>query len=85
MTLTPIQEAMCAVIKQGGMARAAEIARSAGVDYVEVSREIIELPYEYGSVARKHKAGPWTLTMDGEQVLTQQEYNQWVEQQNSKN
>ena len=76
--MTPIQEAMCAVIHESGMARFAEIARSAGIDYIEVTRDAIEQPYECGSIFRNYKAGPWAIAINHQQTLTQQEYEQWV-------
>lgn len=81
MTLTPIQEAMCAVIREGGFQSLFNVAKSAG-SHLEVSRETVPQPYS-GDGCVRHELGEWTVTIDNH-TLTEQEYNQWVEQQNSK-
>ena len=69
--MTPIQEAMCETIKKHGCGG---LLRSIGGLPVRVWRE---------GVIDEQCTGYWVIDIDGH-TLTQQEYEQWVEQQNSK-
>lgn len=74
MNLTPIQEAMCAVIHEGGFQSLFNVSKSAGSKRIEIIRD--------GYV--RCEPGEWTVKIDNH-TLTEQEYNQWVERNASKN
>lgn len=83
MTLTPVQQAMCAVIREGGFQSLFNVAKSAGSKRMEISREEVPQPYSGDGYVRC-EPGEWTVTIDNH-TLTEQEYNQWAERNASKN
>lgn len=88
MTLTPIQEAMCAVIAESGGFPVTGISTSDRITREALSRCCKKCSFNYRIFNRGGMeyfgCTIQSVTVDSH-TLTLEEYNQWVEQQNSKN
>lgn len=70
--MTPIQEAMCRVIRECGFEGLDKVKKNS----LTIDREVIpDGVNDFGYVT--HRPGGWTITLDGH-MLTQREYNEWL-------